>query len=120
MDLLENCDDCYQFNISEFPSSLIIKAGLEISTWYILKVIDKFGNRFSSVPTVSSGAGVLTIAIGNSFPAQMFNRNAGSFRLELSKTAQPWTPVTVTFATVPYECILVECVNDASNINTIQ
>jgi hypothetical protein len=121
MDLLENCDECYQFTLSELPAtSIIIKGGLTPTTNYILKVTDKFGNKYSSTTQSTDGSGNLTVTLGASFPPQFFNRNAGTFRFEVSKTAMPWAPETVTFNSIGYTCVLVDFVNDDSAVNVIE
>ena len=120
VDLLENCDECYQACLSEFQSSIVIKGGLAANTNYILKLIDKFGNKFSSPLTETDGSGNLTVAVPVSFPTAWFNRNAGSFKMEVSRITQPWTPEPMTLGTNPFTCILVQFVDDDSSINTIQ
>jgi hypothetical protein len=119
-DLSENCDVCYRACLSQLPASIVINGGLTATTNYILKVTDKFGNKYSTPPTATDGSGNLTVAVPGTFPAQWFNRDAGVFKFEASLTAQPWAPATLTFGANTYTCILVEFVNDASNINTIQ
>lgn len=119
--LLESCSECYQFTLSELPAAqIIIKAGLTRGTNYILKVTDKFGNRYSAAAQAAGGDGSLTVNLGVSFPPQFFNRNAGSFTFEISQTAIPWTPVNLTFNGTAYTCIIVDFVNDGSAINVIQ
>ena len=48
IDLLENCDPCYRACLSELPASISINGRLAANTNYILKVTDKFGNRYST------------------------------------------------------------------------
>ena len=118
--LLENCDTCYLATLSELPASLIINGALQPSTNYILKVTDKFGNKFSAPATGTDGSGNLTVAIPVNFPINWLNHNAGKFLLEVSKTAQPWQPETLTFGANTYTCIIAQFVTDPSGINTIQ
>jgi hypothetical protein len=120
IDLLENCSECYAVQLSEFPASVIIKGGLAANTNYILKVFDKFGNAYSAPASETDGTGNLTVTVPGSFPVGWFNRNAGSFKLEVSLLAQPWQPVEFTFNSVAYPCIDVEFVNDQSGVNTIE
>ena len=120
LDLLENCDECYTACLSELPASIIINGNLQASTNYILKVTDKFGNRYSAPATATDGSGNLTVAIPVNFPLNWFNHNAGKFKFEISKTAQPWAPATLTFGANTYTCIIVQFVHDPSLINTIQ
>ena len=120
MDLLQNCDTCYRACLSQLPASITINGGLTASTSYVLKVTDKFGNKYSTPAAATDGSGNFTVAVPDTFPAQWFNRQAGVFKFELSLTAQPWAPATLTFGANTCTCILVEFVNDASNINTIQ
>ena len=120
VDLLENCDDCFQACLSELPENIVIKGGLTATTNYYIKVIDKFNNKFTTPAIASDGAGSLHIAIPDTFPAQWLNRNAGKFKVKVSKTLQPWTPESMTLGGSPFSCILVEFVNDDTSINTIQ
>ena len=85
IDLLENCDECYQACLSELQDSIVINGGLAANTNYILKVIDKFGNKFSSPLTETDGSGNLTVPVPVSFPTAWFNRNAGSFKIGASR-----------------------------------
>lgn len=121
MDLLENCVAAYPYCLSELPSLLTVKAGFTPGTGYLLKVTDKFGNRFSAGPVEAAGDGSITInPIPNSFPAAWFNREAGKFLFEFSETAQPWQPVQLSFGGNIYTAIVVEFVNDNSGINIIE
>ncbi len=118
--LLENCAGCYRFQLSEYPAQLTIKAGLAAGVNYIVKATDKFGNRFSTDPIAGATDGSLLITIPQSFPQQWFGRNAGSFLLGVSKTANPWVPEQMTFGGKPYTCILIDFVADATGINLIE
>jgi hypothetical protein len=120
MDLLQNCSVCYAAQLSQFPQSISIKGALAPNTAYIVKVTDKFGNRFSTAPTDTDSSGVLTFNIPVSFPTGWFSSTAGNFEIEVSQTAQPWTPATLTFDSQAYTCIEVCFVNDNSGVNTIE
>lgn len=120
MDLLQNCEECYVFKLSEYIDTVVIKAGLSADTNYILKVTDQFGNKFSTGAITSAGDGSLTIPVPDSFPKAWFNRNNGRKKFELSLTAQPWAPVNLTFNTVIYTCIVVEFISDDAGVNIIQ
>jgi hypothetical protein len=119
-DLLENCNECYQACLTQLPASIIIKGQLSATTNYILKVTDKFGNKYSAPATATDGSGNLTVAVPVNFPLNWFNRSAGEFKFEVSLTAQPWAPAALTFNANTYTCILVQFTNDDSNVNTIQ
>jgi hypothetical protein len=120
MDLLQNCGICYSAQLSQLPQSIVINGGLAASTSYIVKVTDKFGNRYSTPATETDGSGVLTFNIPISFPTGWFSSTAGSFEIEVSQTAQPWQAETLTFDNVLYTCIEVCFVNDNGGVNTIE
>ena len=117
--LLESCAGCYASQLSEYPSSLTIKAGLVPGVNYIIKATDKFGNRFSTAPVAALADGSLVITIPQSFPQQWFSHNAGSFLFQLSETADPWVPVSLTLGSSKYTCMLVDFVADPSGLNII-
>lgn len=116
IDLLENCDECYQAQLNEFPANILFKANLSANTNYFLKVVDKFNNAFVSVQTMSDGSGNITIVIPNTWPPQWFNRNAGKFNFSFSKVAQPWAQEQMLLGTPQntYNCIEIEFAKDAS------
>ena len=117
--LLESCAGCYASQLSEYPASLTINAGLAAGVNYIVKATDKFGNRFSTAPIAALTNGSLVITIPQSFPQQWFNRNAGSFLFQVSETADPWVPVSLTLGGSKYTCILVDFIADPSGLNII-
>ena len=119
-DLLQNCDTCYTACLTQLPATITIKGALQASTNYILKVTDKFGNKYSAPATGTDGSGNLTVSIPVNFPLNWFNRSAGKFIFEVSKTAQPWAPEALTFNAQTYTCVVVEFTSDSLNINTIQ
>lgn len=119
VDLLENCETCYPFTLSEFPSPIVIKGGLNHALQYYFKFTDKFQNSFITLLITPDANGIVTITIPASFPAAWFNKDAGRFYIEASLTTDIWTPVNFTFSVVTYGCIVVEFVNDNSGKNTI-
>lgn len=121
-DLLENCVAGYEYQLSELPTSIVIVAGLTPATDYIVKVADKFDNKYSTEAITSDGDGTLTFDLPVSFPSNWFYRNAGKFYFEVSETAVPWTPVELNLGnpTAQYTQIIVEFINDNGNINIIQ
>jgi hypothetical protein len=130
MDLLENCELCYPFTLSEFPATIVIEGNLDPAKQYYFKVTDKFQNSFVTSLITPDGDGTVTINVTTApssfigeLPAAWFNKNAGKFLIEASQTKDIWTPETFTFwiASAPseYECIVVEFFNDDSEKNTI-
>ena len=122
MDLLENCSECYDFDLSEFPTSIIIEGNLSPRTTYFAKITDGFNNSFNVECSPTDMEGTITIPCA-SFPAGWFNRNAGSFKIEVSLLESPWGRVDFAFDSsgyMPfYPCIWVDFVNDNSNNNII-
>lgn len=126
VDLLENCETCYPFTLSEFPETLVIEAALNPALQYYFKVTDKFLNSFVTGLITPDVDGTVTIQVVADFvselPAAWFNKNAGRFYIEASLTTDIWTPEEMFLGTVPYTaytCIVVEFVNDDSEKNTI-
>jgi len=132
VNLLENCELCYPFTLSEFPDTIVIEAGLDPSKQYYFKVTDKFQNSHVTNPLTPDVNGIVTIQvlqqgyvvsdfINEPSPA-WFNKNAGRFYIEASLTTDIWTPERLWLGSQPYseyECIVVEFVNDDSEKNTI-
>jgi hypothetical protein len=120
MDLLENCNICYSVELSQFSDSITIKARLTASTGYYIKVTDKFGNAYTTEEIETDGSGYLVMPVPISFPTGWFNRNAGGFNFQISKTTQPWAPETLTFGSSTYTCVAVEFVLDTTPLNIIE
>lgn len=118
MDLLEDCINCYRTTLSEFPQEIVVYGGLPAGD-YIARVTDKFGNVFGIDAITVGGYGFLDIEIPDSFPVAWFSRNAGYFKLEVSLTAENWTPVNFTFEALEYPCILIDFSNNDLEINEI-
>jgi hypothetical protein len=132
MNLLEDCELCYPFTLSEFPETIVIEAGLDPNEEYYFKVTDKFGNSQVTVPLTPDADGIVTIQVvtagyaSSSFinepsPA-WFNKNAGRFYIEASLATDIWEPERLWLGSEPYseyECVVVEFVNDDSEKNVI-
>ncbi len=130
MDLLEDCELCYPFTLSEFPETIVIEGGLNPAIQYYFKVTDKFQNSFITeqitpnvdgdvILQVVAGVPVPPSSFTGTLPAAWFNKNAGKFYIEASLTTDEWIPVNLTFNAETYQCIVVEFVNDDSEKNTI-
>ncbi len=110
MDLLENCSECYQATLSQFPDTITIEAALPANTSFYLWFTDKFGNIFSTGAIQTDSAGTIVVNPANEkFPTGWFCKDAGSFKIE-AKPLAPYYSGTqnFTFASVEYPCIWVD------------
>ena len=114
-----DCNTCYQAVLTHCPETITVKAGLTADTEYKVKFTDKFGNRYTKEVT-TNGSGEFTITVDADFPTGLFNSVSGVFEIQVSLTANPWTPVDLTFSTVAYKCIQVSFAKDNSTNTTIQ
>lgn len=124
MDLLENCELCYLFNLSQFVETIVIEGDLDPAKEYYIKVTDKFNNSFVTEALTPDAQGVITIDTAADFeptpiPQAWFNKDAGYFNFEASLTLNDWQPETFTFNALPYECIKVQFYYDTSDKNVI-
>ena len=127
MDLLENCSECYEFCLSEFPNSIIIQGNLSPRTIYFARLTDSFGNRYIIECPATDMSGTLTIPGVESnvpqWPNGWLNRNAGKFKIEISLEISPWLPVDFAFDASGYSpfypCLWISFVNDNSNNNIV-
>lgn len=132
IDLLENCELCYQFSLTQFPESIVIQGDLDPDEEYYFKFTDKFNNSYVTeliTPDVDGNVTIYTQLIEgtpdipSSFPVELpagwFNKDAGKFTIEASLTTDAWEPVTMTFNALPYQCIQVQFYFDTSDKNTI-
>ena len=134
VDLLENCSECYQSTLSQFPDEIIIVGNLEADTSYYFKVTDKFNNSYitEEIATNSNGTAIIQIQTVGYTPQSFtedpgeswLNKDAGNFLIEASMTINPWIPVEFSFGsgydTTNYPCITVNFVNDNSGLNIIE
>jgi hypothetical protein len=130
-DLLENCELCYPYVLSELPDVIVIEGGLDPLKDYYFKFTDKFPNSFITeqlTPNVDGDVVIQVNTVGVDLtnfitptpPAAWLNKNAGRFYIEASETLNTWTPVTFTFGTETYTCIVVQFAYDNSETNTIK
>ena len=111
MNLLENCSECYQFTLSQFPDNITIIGNLEPNTDYYLWITDKFNNIFctDAIETGASGTIVIGAEIIAELPKGLFSKDAGTFKIEAKPVGVYYSGVAdFTFDTVTYSCILVD------------
>lgn len=129
VDLLENCSECYEYTLSQFPDTIVISADLDHAKEYYFKFTDKFNNSYSTNALTPDVDGIVTINVltvgytptdfvTEPSPA-LFNKDAGLFTIEASETNNPWEAVDLTFGGEIYQCIVVEFFADDSDKNFI-
>ena len=119
--LLENCSDCYQFTLSQFPDEITIVGGLPPSTPFYLWVTDKFNNTYSTGAIDTDSDGTISFSpLEEGFPAAWFNKDAGSFMIE-AKPVQPYYGgiEQFTFNSISYDCIWVSFEFNNAPLNVI-
>ena len=110
MDLLQNCSECYQATLSQFPDTITIVAALSPNTPYYIWVTDKFNNIYSTdrITTDSSGSIVLDAETIGLFPVGWFCKDAGAFMFEAKPIAPYYSETgSFTFGGLTYPCIWV-------------
>jgi len=111
MDLLQNCSDCYQFTLSQFPATITIIEAIAPSTPFYIWITDKFGNVYctDAITTDSSGTLIIDETQMETFPTGWFCKDAGSFKIEAKPIAPYYSETTTfTFNEVAYDCIWVD------------
>lgn len=113
------CDTCFQANLSATPDNVIVNGGLNASTDYLIRITDKFGNRYTQQVTTDAD-GNFTLPVNETYPPGFFTAYSGIFEIQASLTTGTFGPKNFTFSTVTYDCIQVEFSNDNQEVNTIQ
>lgn len=102
-----SCHNCYEVEIPECPSSILVKGGLEASRAYYVTITDKFGEKYNQqCQSDSQGSILLSVA---ALPPGALNRHAGSFTIEARKVLANCEPELFQFCCdgviVTYSCI---------------
>jgi hypothetical protein len=102
-----SCQNCYEVEIPECPSSILVKCGLEASRNYFVTIIDKFGERYNQqCQSDANGSILLSVA---ALPVGALNRHAGTFTVEARKVLANCEPELMQFCCdgtiVTYSCI---------------
>jgi hypothetical protein len=98
------CDVCYVNATLTDCSALTLTTGLVDATYWFT-IIDKFGKGWTSEYTVASGD--ITLNLDN-YSDGFFNQYAGNYEIFAHAVETVYTRLTLTIATVEYECILFD------------
>lgn len=127
MNLLETCETCYPYSLSEYPTDIVINGEITEPLYY--KITDKFQNSFTTEELITPVDGSVTLQIEQvcynpsdfeDLPEAWLNKSAGRFYIEASLDKQNWQPVNFTFGGLEYGCIVVTFYFDNSDKNTIE
>ncbi len=104
-----SCETCYEVQIPECPSSILVKAGLQAETTYYVKIIDKFGEAYKQqVETDVNGSFLLETS---GLPDGALNRHSGNWRIEVRKLLANCEPELMQFCcdgtATNYNCIVM-------------
>jgi len=122
MDLLENCSECYEFSLTQFPDSIQIVGGLTPNTVFYVWITDKFGNIFctDAIETDADGSITLDSSIISVLPKGLFGKDSGKFKFEAKAVDAYYTGIAqFTFSGVTYDCIWVQFEYNSSPVNVI-
>jgi hypothetical protein len=106
--ILSGCDTCYEAKIDSCAETIMLDAGLEPSTDYIVIIKDKFNSTFKLA--VTSGVDGKLEFNTSALPVGLLNPFAGAFTLTV-QLAEECTDTELTLCETQYTCVAIT-VND--------
>lgn len=105
----ETCYKCFEVEIPECPSEMLVKAGLEAITTYYVTIIDKFGESYKQ-QCVSDSLGKILVQTSG-LPLGSLNRHSGNWTIEVRKSFSNCEPELMQFCcngtATNFQCIVV-------------
>ncbi len=91
----ENCYKCYEVQIPECPSQILVNAGLEANKIYYVTITDKFGEQYKQQCTSDNNGSILLLISG--LPSGSLNRYSGNWKIEVRKVLANCEPELLQF-----------------------
>lgn len=116
-----SCQTCFNVEVPECPSSILLKAGLQANTAYYIWITDKFGEVYKQSCTSDANGSVLLSVSG--IPTGTLNRHAGNFIIEARLADSNCEPELMQFCcdgvSTNYSCVCASFVQASESSQVI-